>query len=252
MGMGTWKTFDVEGSERNARRRLVRQALDMGVCLFDSSPMYGLAEEVLADALRHDREEAIVATKVWAGTPDEGKRQIARALELYDGTIEVYQVHNLRLWQAHLAELEKLKKRDQVRAIGVTHYNHAAFAELEEVMRSGRIDMVQIPYNLIDRAVEKKILPLAEKQGLGVLVMEPLGTGALVRKVPEPELLAPFLDHGVTTWAQVCLKWILSDPRISAVIPATANPVHLEENARVGAGHWYDEKERAAIVDLLG
>lgn len=252
VGMGTWKTFDVEGAERNARRRLAVDALDLGVRLFDTSPMYGAAEDVLADALRSYRDEAVVADKVWAGAVDEGKRQVARALDLYGGVVEVYQVHNLRLWKEHLPELERRKKRDEVLALGVTHYNHAAYPELEEAMRSGRIDMIQIPYNLVERKAEERVLPLAEKLGLGVLVMEPLGTGALARKAPPPEAVAPFLDHGLTTWAQVCLRWILSDPRVTAVIPATSSPAHLRENALVGHAPGYDEKERAAIVDLLG
>lgn len=252
VGMGTWKTLDVEGAERNARRRLVREALDLGLRLYDSSPMYGAAETVLADCIRNRRDEAVVATKVWAATAEEGRRQIAHALEIYGGEVEIYQVHNLRLWREHLAELEKRKRDDQVRAVGVTHYNHNAFDELEEVMRTGRLDMVQIPYNVADRVVEKSVLPLAEKLGLGILVMEPLGTGALVRKVPAPEQIEPFLDERIRTWAQVCLKWILSDPRITAVIPATSSPAHMRENVAAGAGRWYDAKEREAIAETFG
>src|SRR5438874_1211432 len=82
-GVDTWKTFDVEGADRNARKRLVRDALDEGIRLFDSSPMYGRAEEVLASALQGSRDEAIVATKVWTSNVEEGKRQIANALALY-------------------------------------------------------------------------------------------------------------------------------------------------------------------------
>lgn len=251
VGMGTWKTFDVDGADRNARRRLVREALDLGLSLYDTSPMYGAAEEVLADALRARRDEAIVATKVWAAGAEEGKRQIAHALDLFGGEIEIYQVHNMRTWKEILPELERRKRQDEVRAVGVTHYNHNAFDEVEELMRSGRLDMVQLPYNLVDRVVEQKLLPLAQKARVGVLVMEPLGTGAIVRKAPPPELLEPFLDERIRTWAQVCLKWILSDPRVACVIPATTSTEHMLENAAAGSGPWYDEKERAAIADLL-
>ena len=118
-------------------------------------------------------------------------------------------------------------------------------------MRTGRLDMVQIPYNLLDREVEKKILPLADKLGIGVLVMEPLGTGALARKPPAAEQLEPFLGNGATTWAQVCLKWILSDPRVTCLIPATSNPQHMRDNAAAGTGPWFDPKERDAIADLV-
>lgn len=251
VGMGTWKTFDVEGAEKNARKRMVREALDLGIRLYDTSPMYGKAEDVLAESLYASRDEAIVADKVWAASKEEGMRQVARALDIYGGSVEVFQVHNLRLWQEHLPELERRKRADEVLAIGVTHYNHAAFGELEEVMRTGRLDMVQVPYNLLDREVEKKVLPLAQKLGIGVLVMEPLGTGALGRKGPAQEEIEPFLGNGVATWAQVCLKWILSDPRVSCVIPATSNPEHMRQNAAAGSGPWYDETERAAIADLI-
>lgn len=251
VGMGTWKTFDVEGAERNARRRLVREALDLGLRLFDSSPMYGAAEEVLADAIRNRRDEAVVATKVWAQGAEEGKRQIANALEIYGGEVEIYQIHNLRAWKEHLPELEKRHRNDEIRSVGATHYNHNAFPDLLEVMRTGRIDMVQIPYNLADRVVEKEVIPLAAKLGLGILVMEPLGTGALVKKAPDEAELAPFVDERVRTWPQVCLKWILSDPRITAVIPATTSAAHMRDNLAAGEGRWYDDKERAAIVELF-
>lgn len=252
VGMGTWKTFDVDGAERNARRRLVREALDEGIRLYDTSPMYGRAPDVLADAVRNARDEAVIADKVWAATKDEGLRQIERSVRMFGGEVEIFQVHNLRLWEEHLQELERRKKRDEVRAIGVTHYNHGAFDELEEVMKSGRVDMVQIPYNVIDRFAEKRLLPLAEKMGLGVLVMEPLGTGALVAKTPPPEKLEPFLGNGVETWAQVCLKWILSDKRVTAVIPATTSEAHMRQNAAVGVGPWYSDEARDQIAALVG
>lgn len=251
VGMGTWKTFDVEGAERNARKRMVREALERGLRLYDTSPMYGAAEEVLGDCVRNRRDEAIVATKVWAQTPQEGVRQIDNALRLYGGEVEIYQIHNLRSWKDHLPELEKRRRNDEVRAIGATHYNQAAFDELEEVMRTGRIDMIQVPYNVADRFVEKKILPAAAKLGIGVLVMEPLGTGALVKKEPPAEQLAPFLDERVTTWAQVCLKWILSDFRVTSVIPATSSQAHMRENVAAGEGPWYDDKEREAIAEMF-
>lgn len=252
VGMGTWKTFDVEGSARNARRRLVAEALDLGVRLYDTSPMYGAAEGVLADAVRARRDEAIVATKVWATSLEEGERQVEHALHLYGGEIEVIQVHNLRLWREHVRALDRRKRDDEVRAVGVTHYNHNAFDELAEAMRSGRVDVVQVPYNVADHVVAASILPLAAKLQLGVLAMEPLGTGALARKAPPAGALEPFLDARIRTWPQVCLKWILSDPRVSAVIPATTSPTHLRENALVGEGGWYDEKEREAIAALWG
>lgn len=251
VGMGTWKTFDVTGAQRNARKRLVREAIELDVRLYDTSPMYGEAEEVLGDALKAHRDEAFVATKVWASTLAEGVLQVRRALSLYAGRVDVYQIHNLRNWQEHLPELERRKSLDEVGLIGATHYNPAAFPDLEQALRTGRFDMIQVPYNLIERTVEKRILPLAEKLKLGVVVMEPLGTGVLPRMAPPEDALSPYLDDHVRTWPQVCLKWILSDTRINAVIPATSKSEHLRLNAAAGHGRWYDAKERTAILELL-
>ena len=106
--------------------------------------------------------------------------------------------------------------------IGATHWQHSAFAELIEVMNTGRIGMVQVPYNAGDRLVERDVLPLAEALGLGVLVMRPLGAGELVRRAPPAGALTRLQPFGVTTWAQALLKWVMSDRRVHCAIPATS------------------------------
>ena len=251
VGMGTWKTFDVRSpADVAARREVVDAALEAGSDLFDSSPMYGAAEEVLARALEGRRERALVATKVWTESDAEARRQVGNALSWYGGRVDVYQVHNLVAWERRLRELERLRDEGKVRAVGATHYAHSAFPRLMDVMRSGRLDMVQVPYSLEDTAVTREVLPLAERLGLGVLVMEPLGSGSLVRPPRgfDPERYAPY---GVESWPQVALKWILSDPRVSCVIPATSNPAHARENAAAGEPPWLDEAERERLARLL-
>src|SRR3954469_22401657 len=153
--------------------------------------MYGQAEEGLGEALSGRREEAFIATKIWTPSAEEGRRQAERALAWYGGRVDLYQVHNLVAWREQLAGLEELRDHGKVRLIGATHYSSSAFGELEEVMRSGRIDAIQIPYNPREREVEKRILPLAEELGLGVLVMRPFAEGALTSrgKVSAEQLL---------------------------------------------------------------
>lgn len=251
VGMGTWRTFDVHGSAAEAgARRVVDAALDAGADLFDSSPMYGEAERVLAGALEGRRERAIVADKVWTSSDAEGRAQIERALAWYGGHIDLYQIHNLVGWRHWLPVLERLREEGRVGAIGATHYSHAAFGELREVMRTGRVQQIQVPYNAADRTVEREILPLAAELGLGVLVMRPLGEGALVRRAPPERELAPLRELGVTTWAQALLKWILSDPRVHAVIPATRHPERMRENAAAGNPPWLDAEARALVERL--
>jgi aryl-alcohol dehydrogenase-like predicted oxidoreductase len=251
IGMGTWCTFDVRGvaAEQHART-IVDTALAAGADFFDTSPMYGASERVLASTLRERRSQALVATKVWATTAAEGRTQVERALGLFDGIIDLYQIHNLLSWSAHLALLEQLRDAGRVRTIGATHYNQSAFGELRRVIETGRIAAIQIPYNPLERAVEREILPLAAERGLGVVVMRPFGEGALMRRPPADEQLAPLLPFGVTTWAQALLKWVLSDPRCQIAIPATSRPERMAENAAAGDPPWFGAEERTLVARL--
>ncbi|MGN6245211.1 MAG: aldo/keto reductase [Motilibacteraceae bacterium] len=251
VGLGTWQVLDVRGEPAEGERRaVVHAALDAGCEVVDSSPMYGEAERVLAGALADRREKAFVATKVW--TPDDAaaEQQVRRALDWY-GTVDLYQVHNLVEWRARLDLLERERDAGRVRHLGATHYSSGAFGELEQVMRSGRIEAVQVPYNPVQRKVEQRILPLAEELGLGVLVMRPLGEGALVRADPGPDALAPLAAAGVRTWPQALLAWALSDPRVTVVIPATSRPERAVANAAAGRVRRLDTEERALVERLV-
>jgi aryl-alcohol dehydrogenase-like predicted oxidoreductase len=251
VGMGTWQTLDVRGAAAEARSvRIVDAGLASGARLFDTSPMYGRAEAVLAQALSGRREQALVATKVWTPSLADGRRQIAEAMARFGGVIDVYQIHNLVAWRDHLPVLEDLRGRGQVRVIGATHYSHGAFDELLRVMATGRIAQIQVPYNAADREVEHEVLPAAAERGLGVLVMRPFGEGALVRRSPPPEALRPLERFGVRTWPQALLKWILSDPRIHCAIPATSRPERMTENAAAGDPPWLDEGARRLVEEL--
>lgn len=251
VGMGTWKTFDVRGSGKIAeRRRVVDVALESGIDLFDSSPMYGAAEHVLGEALNGRRERALVATKIWTVDDEEAEAQLQRSLGFYGGHIDIYQVHNLVALAARLRRLEQLRDAGTVTAVGVTHYAHSAFPQLLELMRSGRISCVQVPYNVADRAVEERILPEAADRGIGVIVMRPLGEGQLARVAPSAAKLERFAEFGVRTWPQVLLKWLLSDPRVTTVIPATRSEEHTRENAAAGAAPWFGAAERNAVARL--
>ncbi len=251
VGMGTWRTLDVSGPDEPARHAVVREALDAGCAIMDSSPMYGHAERVLGDGLAGRRDEAFVATKVWTPDPQEAQRQIAHALGRF-GRVECYQLHNLVAWRDHLPVLEALRDEGRIDVIGATHYAPAAFGELGTVMRTGRVGMVQVPYNPHERDIEREILPLATELGLGVLVMRPLGGGPLAARAPSARELEPLAAFGVTTWAQALLKWALSDPRVTAVIPATSQPGRMSENAKAGVGPWFGRDERALVARLAG
>lgn len=251
VGMGTLRTFDVRGGQAEAvRHRIVTEALEAGANFFDSSPMYGQAERVLGAALDGRRDRALVATKVWAQSLREGREQIQRALGWFGGRVDFYQIHNLVAWETHLPVLEDLKAAGAVGSIGATHYGVSAFPALRRVMETGRIDGIQIPYSAVTRQAEKEILPLAQALDLGVVVMMPFEQGNLTRRPPAPAELKPFEAYGVTTWAQVLLKWILSDPRAHVVIPATSRPGRMTENAAAGSPPWFPPDVRERVCRL--
>jgi aryl-alcohol dehydrogenase-like predicted oxidoreductase len=218
--------------------------------LLDTSPMYGEAERLLAEALGGERDQVIIADKVWTPSAEEGAAQLARAVDWYGGLVDLMQIHNLVSWPAHLTMLEAAKDRGQVGLIGATHYSAAAFGDPAELMRAGRIDTVQVPYNPVQREVERTILPLAGELGLGVLLMRPLGEGQLVRRPPNPAELKPLRPFGVTTWAQALIKRGLSDPRVHVSLAATAQPGRLAENAAAGSPPWFGQEERAYVLSL--
>lgn len=251
VGMGTWQTFDVRGTEvERERSEVVGAALEAGASFFDSSPMYGEAERVLGAALQGRRDEAIVATKVWASNAAQGREQIERALGYFGNRVDLYQVHNLLAWQEQLALLERRRDEGSVRVVGATHYSSSAFAELRTVMRTGRVAAIQVPYNPLQRDVEREVLPLAAELGLGVVVMRPFAEGGLLRRPPSQSELEPLRPFGVTTWPQALLKWILSDPRCQVAIPATSSPERMRQNAAAGDPPWFGPEERAYVLRL--
>ena len=248
VGLGTYRTF---GGDVECARSVVHAALAAGVTTFDSSPMYGDAQSSLGAALDGRRDGTTVATKIWTPSLDEGRAQYEEQRRFF-GRVEVEQVHNLVAWEEHLRWLEEEKAEGRMDRIGVTHWSAGAFGELERALRSGRFDTVQLPLNLHEREAERRLLPLAAERGIAVIVMRPFGgTGApLLRRAASPEDLAPLRDFGIETWAQALLKWVLSDPRVDLVIPATSRSARVEENAAAGSPPWLGPEERAFVERL--
>jgi aryl-alcohol dehydrogenase-like predicted oxidoreductase len=224
VGLGTWQTFDVGRSEESIARDVTETVWAAGTRFFDSSPMYGRAEGVLGRALEAHRRDALIATKIWTSSLEEAHQQFEAQLGFFGGHVDLEQIHNLVAWRAHLDWLEEERAGGRIGFIGATHYSASAFSELEEVMRTGRIDAIQIPYNPHEREAERRILPLAAELDLGVIAMRPLGGGSLVRRHQPTELL----------------KWTLGDERVHVTIPATSNPGHARSNAAAGTPPFGD------------
>jgi diketogulonate reductase-like aldo/keto reductase len=250
VGLGTYATFEGDAS---LARAVVDAALAAGTTVFDSSPMYGGAETALGAALEGRREGTTVATKIWTPRRDEARAQYEAQRRSF-GRVEVEQVHNLVAWEEHLRWLEEERDAGRIDRIGVTHWSAGSFGELERALRSGRFDTVQLPLNLREREAERRLIPLAEELGLAVIVMRPFGgTGApLLRRAPSADALEPLRAHGIETWAQALLKWVLSDPRVDLAIPATSRSERVAENAVAGSPPWLGAEERAYVELLAG
>jgi len=236
IGMGTWKTFDVRSKAKIAiRKEIIAACISEGVAFLDSSPMYGESESVVGVTTEGKREQFQFATKVWCTGLLQGKAEIAQSFERFrTDYIDVFQIHNLLDWETHLTTLEGLKAEGRIGLIGITHYLTDAYPEMIRIMKGGRIRTIQIPYNVLERTCEQEVLPLAEELGIGVIVMQPLGVGRLVTGLKRKPDLTPLEAHGIETWAQALLAWILADTRVGVVIPATSKPERIRENALAG------------------
>ncbi|WP_374444189.1 aldo/keto reductase [Stella sp.] len=252
VGCGTWRTFDVApGPGREPLAQVLRTLFAAGGSVIDSSPMYGRSEEAVGDLLTgiDGHARAFVATKVWTTGREAGIDQMRRSLTLLQRErIELMQVHNLLDWRTHLATLRDWKAEGRIGHLGVTHYTESAHDALEAVMRAEALDFVQINYALDDRAVERRILPLAAERGIAVLVNQPFGGGGLLRGLRDRPLPGVAAELGCTSWAQLLLKFVLGHPAVTCVIPGTSRPAHMADNAAAGRGPLPDAAMRRRIL----
>jgi aryl-alcohol dehydrogenase-like predicted oxidoreductase len=237
IGMGTLRTFDVTSEEDIAvRQEIVDSYITSQVNFIGTAAWYGNAEKVVGITTSGRRDKFYLGTKVRCEGQAAGETQIARSFELLNTDyIDLFQIHNMVDWETHLPTLEKLKEQGKIGMAGVTAMVHEAYPVIAGLMRAGRIDAIQIPYNVMERRCEAELLPLAEERGIGVLVMEPLKKGRLVKELKAQPDLASLKELGINTWAQALLAWVLGDSRVSVTIPATSRPERMHENAEAGA-----------------
>jgi diketogulonate reductase-like aldo/keto reductase len=256
IGLGTWQAFDVDLTSDNRRQlgEVLSLFVKLGGRVIDTSPMYGRAEEVIGDLTTAlgIRDKIFLATKVWTRGKENGIKSMERSMELLRAKrIDLMQVHNLVDVQTQLATLRGRKAQGRIRYLGITHYEAGAFADVEKIMRSEKLDFVQINYSLVEREAEEHLLPVAQERGIAVIVNRPFGGGDLfsrTRSKPLPDWAAEFDCH---SWAQFFLKWIVANSAVTCAIPATDKTRHLEENIQGGTGALPDAKMRQKMVDLV-
>ena len=252
VGLGSWITFNV-GNHTAARAQsaeVMRDFFAAGGKLIDSSPMYGSSQGVIGEALQKLQTQSRVfsAEKVW--TSSDGAAQIEASRKLWQvPRFDLLQVHNLLAWEKQLALLQAMKAAGQLRYIGITTSEGRRHSEFEQIMRSQRIDFVQLSYNLLDREAEQRLLPLARERGIAVLVNRPFREGALLRQLQRHPLPGWAAEIDCNTWAQVALKFVVSHPAVTCAIPATSNPAHLRENMGAARGRLPDAALRQRMAD---
>ncbi len=254
IGLGSWITFNV-GNDRAARAGcadVMRNFFAAGGRLLDSSPMYGSAQEVIGDGLRQFGKPAALfsADKVWTGSGPRGPEQIENSRRLWGADkFDLLQVHNLLAWEAHLPALFAMKAAGKLRYVGITTSEGRRHADIVKIMASQPIDFVQITYNIADREVEQRILPLASERGIAVIANRPFRQGDLTESLKRHRLPAWAAEIECTTWAQVLLKFIVSHPAITCAIPATSSVAHVRENMLAGTGRMPDAALRRRMAE---
>jgi diketogulonate reductase-like aldo/keto reductase len=249
VGLGSWITFNVgrDGAARAQCADVMRAFFAAGGRLIDSSPMYGSSQEVIGEGLRRLGATARVfaADKVWVTPGSRGPAQIDASRELWGvPRFDLLQVHNLLAWQEHLPLLLDMKASGRVRYVGITTSEGRRLREIEQIMRSHPIDVVQVTYSLADRRVEERILPLAQERGIAVIANRPFEQGDLLRALERHPLPPLAAELQCASWAQFTLKFVVSHPAVTCAIAATTRVDHVRENMAAGLGAWPDEAQR--------
>lgn len=256
VGLGSWITFNVgdDPVARDSSAEVMQAFFDAGGRMIDSSPMYGSAQEVIGYCLRKTGNAAnVFATdKVWIANGDEGPDQIERSRALWGvDRFDLLQVHNLVAWEAHLDTLNAMKDDGKLRYVGITTSHGRRHEELESIMRKHDLDFVQLTYNIADREVEDRLLPLAQERGIAVIANRPFRRKELIYHFEEEKLPEWADEIGAASWAQFLLKFVISHPAITCAIPATTRVDHVRENLETARAELPDEKMRQRMVAYI-
>ena len=257
IGMGSSRTFDVidDQEEREKLLKVLQAFFDNGGSLIDSSPMYGASEKVIGDLLKkvNNKSALFSATKVWIDGQKEGVEQMKNSMKLWGvNKFDLMQIHNLRDWELHLETLRKLKSDGKIRYIGITTSHGRFHEELETILETESFDFVQFSYNIANRDVEHRLLPIAKERGIATLINRPYQRGSLfssARGKPLPDWVK---EYDIKSWGQFFLKFVVSHPAVTCVIPATSKTHHMIDNMGAGFGTLPDAKTRQRMINFFG
>lgn len=257
IGLGTSRTHNVMRDEAQLEPLLevLRVMVEGGASLIDTAPSYGRAESVTGELVKRlgARRQVFLASKVSSSGRERGLAQIEASFDaLRTGVIDLMQVHNLQDTRTQLGLLRELKEQRRVRYIGVTHYLDSAHDELLAVLEREPVDFVQFNYSVGERNAERRLLPFCAEHGIATLINRPFARGGLLSRVIGQPLPPWAQELDASSWAQLALKFILAEPAVTTVIPATSNPRYMLDNLLAGSGRLPDARQRQLIVAAFG
>ena len=256
IGLGTSRVFDIERSknELNVREKILDIFYENGGRLIDTSPMYGMSEEIIGITAKKyiEKNRFFLATKVWTEGRENGMRQIEESFQkMRTDKISLIQVHNLLDWKTQIKTLRSLKDKGRIDYIGITHYKSNAFDEMIKIMKAEKVDFAQFNYSMGEREAEQKILPFCKDNGIATLINRPFMRGRLFREAQEKKLPSWVTDYDIDSWGQFFLKYIISHDAVTNIIPATSKPKNMLDNARAGMGRMLDEKAKKRMFEVF-
>ena len=256
IGLGTSRVFDIQPteSELNIRQEILDIFYENGGRLIDTSPMYGMSEEIIGISAEEyiQKNRFFLATKVWTEGKENGLRQIEESFKkMKANKISLIQVHNLLDWKTQIKTLRSLKDEGRIDYIGITHYKSNAFNEMIKIMRTEKIDFAQFNYSLGEREAEQRILPFCKENGIATLINRPFMRGKLFKEAQKMKLPSWVSDYDIDSWGQFFLKYILSHDAVTNVIPATSKSKNMLDNSQAGMGGMLDAAAKKRMVEIF-
>lgn len=254
IGMGTSGSFEVDLAGRGPLKDVLGRFVAGGASVIDTSPNYSNAEDVLGDLMSESqlRDRFFLATKLAADDRAAGEAQFAQSLKrLRTDKVELLAVHNLRDWSNQLALARELKAQGKTRYVGLTHFRDDAHERLAEIMAAEKPDFIQINYSVNATNADRALLPLARDLGVAVMVNRAFDDGALFARVAGRALPGWATEMGVGSWAQMFLKFVVSHPAVTVVIPATGKPERQSDQLKAGLGPDLTRAQRAEIASMF-
>jgi len=257
IGLGTSRVFDVDPEDREElkiRKEIIEVLLNNGGSLVDTSPMYGQSEDLLGKILDDypRRNELFLATKVWIKGKHEGEQQISESFKkMNTAKMELIQIHNLVDWKTQIKTLRQMKESGEISYIGITHYKSSAFKEMEDIIKKEPIDFAQFNYSIGERDAEERLLPICQEFGVATIINRPFMRGKLFRSFKNQTLPDWCKDYDINSWGQFFLKYIIANPAVTNIIPATSKSKNMLDNSIAGMGRVTDLKIQKRMLEML-